>query len=142
MDRRWCLMALLLLLVSTACYHALIDTELEPSMVILDKSFAASWIFGLVPPKSVSTASKCSNGVAKVETWLSFPNQLVGFLTLGIYTPMHIKVTCAGSQAALEPTPAPDLVVSEGADDEEIIQAMQAAAEQAVQLGRPVFVQF
>jgi hypothetical protein len=30
-----------------------------------------------------------------VETRLSFLNQLVGFLTLGIYTPMDIRVTCA-----------------------------------------------
>lgn len=30
-----------------------------------------------------------------VETQLSFPNQLVSFLTGGIYTPMTITVTCA-----------------------------------------------
>lgn len=30
-----------------------------------------------------------------VETQVSFLNQLVGALTFGIYTPMHITVTCA-----------------------------------------------
>lgn len=49
----------------------------------------------LLPPSMVSTAERCPNGVAKVETQQSFVNQLVGFLTLGIYTPMQIKVTCA-----------------------------------------------
>ena len=33
--------------------------------------------------------------MARVETKLSFLNQLVGSLTFGIYTPMEIKVTCA-----------------------------------------------
>jgi hypothetical protein len=30
-----------------------------------------------------------------VETQQSFANQLVGILTLGIYTPMDIRATCA-----------------------------------------------
>jgi Bor protein len=84
------------------CYHATIETGATPSTVVIDKSFASSWIYGLVPPSLVSTASKCTDGVAKVETQHTFVNQLVGFLTLGIYTPMQIKVTCAthGSASA------------------------------------------
>jgi len=49
----------------------------------------------LVPPSTVETQQKCPKGVSKVETQLSFPNMLVSFLTLSIYTPMDIKVTCA-----------------------------------------------
>jgi hypothetical protein len=64
---------------------------------VINKSFASGWIFGLVPPKTVSTAAKCPAGPAIVETQLSFVNQLVSFLTLGIYTPMAIKVTCAAA---------------------------------------------
>jgi len=43
-----------------------------------------------------------------VETQLSFVNGLVGVLTLGIYTPMEILVTCAapGSASARLPTEA------------------------------------
>ena len=78
-----------------ACYHATVETGATPSTVVIDKSFASSWIYGLVPPETVSTASKCPNGPAKIETQHTFVNQLVGFLTLGIYTPMQIKVTCA-----------------------------------------------
>ena len=48
-----------------------------------------------MPPETVSTQERCPNGVAKVETQHRFVNQLVGLLTLGIYTPMQIKVTCA-----------------------------------------------
>jgi hypothetical protein len=77
------------------CYHATVETGAAPSNVVIHKSFASGWIFGLVPPSTIETQSRCPNGVAKVETQLSFVNQLVNFLTLGIYTPMEIKVTCA-----------------------------------------------
>jgi hypothetical protein len=98
----------------TACYHATVETGATPSTVVIDKSFASSWIYGLVPPSTVSTTSKCPNGVAKVETQHTFVNQLVGFLTLGIYTPMQIKVTCAtGASASLVP-PQPNRVARGG----------------------------
>jgi hypothetical protein len=82
------------------CYHATIETGLTPSTQVLEQSFASAWIYGLVPPKTVSTTSRCPDGAAKVETQLSFVNGLVGLLTLGIYTPMHIRVTCAQGSAA------------------------------------------
>ena len=85
-----------------ACYHATIETGRPPSPQTVEKAFAAGWIYGLVPPSTVQTASQCPAGVSRVETQLSFVNQLVSFLTLGIFTPMAIKVTCAagGSDGA------------------------------------------
>jgi hypothetical protein len=77
------------------CYRATIDTGVKPSNVVIEKRWASGWIFGLVPPSTVETAAKCPSGVAKVETKLSFVNQLVSFVTLSIYTPMKIRVTCA-----------------------------------------------
>jgi Bor protein len=94
------------------CYHATIETGATPSTVVIDKSFASSWIYGLVPPSTVSTTSKCTDGVAKVETQHTFVNQLVGFLTLGIYTPMQIKVTCASRGSASAHINSPDLSVT------------------------------
>lgn len=82
------------LIATAGCYHATVETGATPSTEVIEKSFASAWIYGLVPPSTVSTAAKCPNGVAKVETQLSFVNQVVSFLTLGIYTPMQIKVTC------------------------------------------------
>src|ERR1041384_1774606 len=84
--------------LSLGCYHATVETGAPASNEIVSKSFASGWIFGLVPPSTVATAAKCPNGVAKVETQLSFVNQLVSFLTLYIYTPMNIKVTCAAKR--------------------------------------------
>ncbi len=128
-----------LLLASTvvgACYHATIETGLPASPEVLEKSFAAGWIYGLVPPSTVSTAAKCPNGAAKIET------QLVNFLTLGIYTPMSIKVTCAARPGTSLVPSKPDVRVAPGADDLEVQAAIQAAADLAVALRRPVLVQF
>jgi hypothetical protein len=77
------------------CYHAMIDTGRLPSPETVEKKWASGWVYGLVPPSPISTAAKCSDGVAKVETQLSFLNQVVSVLTLGIYTPMEIRATCA-----------------------------------------------
>jgi Bor protein len=85
----------ILLCACAGCYHATVETGASPSNQVIEKKFASSWIYGLVPPSTVSTTERCPNGPAKVETQHSFVNQLVGFITLGIYTPMEIKVTCA-----------------------------------------------
>jgi hypothetical protein len=122
-----------------ACYHATIETGLTPSTQVLEQSFASSWIYGLVPPKTVETASRCPDGVAKVETQQSFVNQLVGFLTLGIYTPMHIRVTCA--QAA-EATTGATLMIPAGPTGDEVRMAFGAAADLAAREQAVVLVQF
>ncbi len=98
---------LVLAVACSGCYHATVETGVTPSAQVINKSFASGWIFGLVPPSTIATAGKCPNGVAKVETQLSFVNQLVSFLTLGIYTPMQITVTCASTAAASADVPAP-----------------------------------
>ena len=129
-------------LVLFGCYHATVETGLKPSTEMVEKSFAACWIYGLVPPNTVATAAKCPNGVAKVETQLSFVNQLVGFLTLGIYTPMEIKVTCAEKSSASLQYNSPDIVLHDGATGEDIIQAFVKAADMAVTSQRPVYVEY
>ncbi len=83
--------------MTAGCYHAVIETGETPSPQTIEKPFAPGWIYGLVPPSTVSTAAKCPGGVARVETQLSFVNQLVSALTFGIFTPMSIKVTCAAA---------------------------------------------
>jgi hypothetical protein len=85
------------------CYLATIETGRTPSTVTQEDRWADSWIYGLVPPSVINTASRCPSGIARVETQLSFLNQLVGLLTLGIYTPMDVRVTCAQSGAAMGP---------------------------------------
>jgi hypothetical protein len=80
-----------------ACYHMTIETGLAPTATTISKPWANSFIYGLVPPETVETQAKCLNGVAKVETQQSFLNGLVSGLTLGIYTPWTITVTCGAA---------------------------------------------
>jgi hypothetical protein len=122
------------------CYHATVETGATPSTVVIDKSFASAWIYGLVPPSTVSTAEKCPNGVAKVETQHTFLNQLVGFITLGIYTPMQIKVTCAAQSSALELS-APR-VVANGTSPAARRDALASAVSQAAATKKLVYVEF
>lgn len=141
--RSFKVVALLGLIVFTAgCYHATIDTGLTPGTQVIHKPFASAWIYGLIPPKNVETMAECPHGVAKVETQLSFVNQLVGFVTLGIYTPMEIKVTCAMSGTSEALPPVIDLTVSPDATTEELRHVFQTAADRAVASGQPVYVSY
>ena len=127
-------------LVLTGCYAASVDTGRPPSSKVIKKAFASSWIYGLIPPKTVETAAECPNGVAKVETQLSFVNQLVGALTFGIYTPMQIVVTCAEAGAVGLNELDPDIIVPDGATVEEVQAAFARAADQAMKTRQPVYV--
>jgi hypothetical protein len=91
----------LLCLCLGGCYHANVETGRAPGSQKIEKPWAASWVGGLVAPQPVDTKS-CPNGVSRVETQHSVLNQMVGVLTLAMYTPMSITVTCAAA-----PTGAP-----------------------------------
>lgn len=123
------------------CYHATVETGATPSTVIIDKSFASSWIYGLVPPSTVSTAAKCPDGVAKVETQHTFLNQLVGFLTLGIYTPMQIRVTCAARGSAYA-DPTAFRVVANGTGPTARQEALARAVTEAAATRKSVYLEF
>jgi len=92
-----------LFLLSAGCYHASIETGMKPGSDRIEKEWAASFAWGLVPPDTIEAKSKCTSGVSKVETQHSFLNGLVGTVTLGIYTPMDLTVTCAAAGSASIP---------------------------------------
>lgn len=87
--------ALFISFTLSGCYHATVVMDAEPSEQVIEEKWAASWIAGLVPPEDID-ASACMEGAAIVETRQSFANLFVSALTAGIFSPMHIKVTCAG----------------------------------------------
>jgi hypothetical protein len=137
------LIALVVLLSITGCYHATIETGQPASNATIEQGFASGWIYGLVPPSTVQTAERCPNGVARVETQLSFVNQLVSMLTLGIYSPMSIKVTCAAATTAARMDLSQiSIEIASGASREEVVDAFALAADQAVAERQPVQVVF
>lgn len=122
----------------SGCYVATVDTGLPKSTKVISKPWASCWVYGLVPPPTIETATECPNGVARVETQHSFLNYLVGGLTFGIYTPIQITVTCAeGAKASYNDQ---DIVVPHGASADDVRQAFTRAADRAVESGKPVFV--
>ncbi len=131
--------ALALALVSSmACYHAIINTGRSESSTIIEKQWASSFVFGLVPPDPLDVSSQCKGGVAKVETQHSFLNALVAFLTIDIYTPIDIKVTCAGAGMA----PKTSMIAPSDDTPAAQRQAMAQAVDRAERSGEPVFVRF
>ncbi len=135
------LVGLGLVVLLAGCYHATIETGLPPSAQTLENSFASGWIYGLVPPSTVETASRCPNGAAKVETQLSFVNQLVNFLTLGIYTPMSIKVTCAAAGSGGADGEPTDVMIDAGGTMDEKRQAFTDVVGLSLHTGKPIWVE-
>lgn len=81
----------------TGCYHSIVTTNLQPGTEVHHETFKAAFIAGLVPA-TVDASSYCpGKRWARVETQYSFLNWVVGAVTLGIFTPMDIQVTCAAS---------------------------------------------
>ena len=101
-----------------------------PHTGVTKKIWANSWIYGLVPPSAVDAQNHCPDGVAQVETQITFVNGLVGSLTFGVYTPMEILVTCASPAASIDAR-GDSLVrfgVPEGSGYSEIMAAFRSAS--------------
>lgn len=138
-----CLLLVIICVFSVSCYHAQIITDAQPSGQVIDEPWAHGFIFGLVPPKEIRTASECPNGVAKVETQISFLNGLVSAITFNIYTPMHITVTCASGGTSAAKIEGRDLItISDKSDDREVIKGVQQASEKSLELKKPVYLIF
>ncbi len=137
------LSVLLIAMMVTGCYHAQVTTDKEPSGQVIEKPWASSFIAGLVPPPVVETAQQCPNGVARVETKISFLNGLASAVTFNLYTPMNIKVMCAEASAAMLPnSDLNQMTVKESASDTEVQQTLSEAANKSIDTGQPVAVQF
>lgn len=86
-----------LLIGSAGCYHSILTTGLTPGTEVHHETFKPAFINGLVPA-TVDASSYCAGKRwARVETQQSPVNVLVSIVTLGIFTPMDITVTCAQS---------------------------------------------
>ena len=136
------MLAVLVLGITTqSCYHATITTGLTPGTQTIEQPWATGWVFGLVPPQTVEAASQCPNGVAQVETQLSFLNQLVSGITFGIFTPMSIKVTCAATSSDAGQL-NPGISIPSGAQQAEVLDAFEQAGNEAAESGETVIVLF
>jgi hypothetical protein len=130
-----------ILLVSAACYHQVVRTGRPVGTTVVDMPWVSTWLFGLVGAPDISVTSQCPTGVAVVETEQSFLNSLVGGLTLGIWTPQHVRVTCASGGSALGRVGG-TIVVAKDASPEERAAAFEAAVAAADRTNLPIVVRF
>ena len=68
------------------------------------------FIFGLAGEATVDAAALCPNGIAVVETYSSVGQVLLSLLTIGIYAPRTIEVTCAAGAADNHQQPSKVLI--------------------------------
>ena len=132
--------SLLCVVALAGCYRATVQTGLAPSGVE-QTIWAHSWLFGLVPPAVINAQSECQTGVAQVETSHSFVNQLLAFVTWGIYTPITVEVTCAKANVALHDSSAV-VAVANFADYAEVMAAFSDASQLAADGQTPAYVVF
>lgn len=108
--------ALAAALLASACYRVTVVTGAPPAAPLVDRPWANSFVLGIVPPSPVDVSRECPGGVSRVVTQRRLANQGVALLTLGVYTPMTVTVTCAGgtrtsslAPRAERPASAPEL---------------------------------
>ena len=80
-------------------------------------------------------------GVATVETEMSFVNGLASVVTLGIFTPQHVKVTCASRSASL-PAGMRQLTIPVGATKEAELAIVRQAIQESAETHAPVALRF
>jgi Bor protein len=131
----------ILLLSFAACFHQVVQTGRPASQTVVDKPWVATWLWGLVPAKELDMRASCPSGVAVVETEQSFVNGLVAAVTLGIFTPQHVRVTCASRTASL-PSHAINVVIAPNVTPAERADAFRDAVRESAENHTPVIVRF
>jgi hypothetical protein len=105
-----------------------VNTGQAAGTTTINKPWTSTWIFGLVEAKPIDVRSDCPGGVALVETQMTFVNGVATVLTLGIWVPRTVTITCAGAAATL---PASARVL---AADASTARTFSAALHEAVRI--------
>ena len=89
------MLALTTCLLLPGCYHQVVNTGATPAPgnAAITKTVSL-YFFGLVGAE-IDTVADCPTGAAVIETQQTFVNGLLGVVTLGIYTPQTVTITCA-----------------------------------------------
>ena len=138
--RRW-YPTVLVVLFTSACYHQVVQTGRPAGSTVVDKPWVSTWLWGLVAAQPIDVRQQCPSGTAMIETETSFVNGLVGALTLGIWTPQHVRVTCATGSASL-PANAIQVYISSTSTAEERRHLINDAIEQSLEQHAPVVLRF
>ena len=134
---------LAVLFLAGACYHQVVNTGLTPSSTTIEKPWVATYVWGLVAAQPIDVRLQCPNSVAVVETQQSFANGLVGALTLGLYAPQTVKITCAGSGRAGDDLPeAQRIDIPKNATHDERIAYTNDAIRRSIESHKTIVLTF
>ena len=130
--------AMALGLVLSGCFHQVVQTGRTPGTTVVEKPWTATWLWGIVPASPIDVTSNCPGGIATVETKQTFMNGLVGALTLGIFTPRDVKVTCAAGTA--RGSGMKEFIVAQDASPDEKAQVIADAIAESSRTQQPVLI--
>jgi hypothetical protein len=130
--------ALALGLVLSGCFHQVVQTGRTPGPTVVKKPWTATWLWGIVPATPIDVTRDCPAGIATVETKQTFMNGLVGALTLGIFTPRDVTVTCASGTA--RGSGMKEFIVAREASQDEKSQVMADAIAESARSNEAVLV--
>ena len=125
---------------ASGCFHQVVQTGRTPGATVVSKPWTPTFIFGLVPAPPIDVSKECPNGVATVETQMSFVNGLVSAITFGLYDPHDVKITCAAGRASLDG--AREINIARNSSEAERNAGFAAAIELSARTGQPVTVRF
>jgi Bor protein len=95
--------ALLLMLCATGCYKATFIRDPNVQRGAQYDEWVSFFVFGLVGEQRIDVHQFCPDGrVAEIQTGANFGTGIVTALTLGIYAPRKVYVTCAANGRAMQ----------------------------------------
>lgn len=111
------------------------------SETVVQDKWAPAYLYGLVAAE-MDVSAECTNGIAVAEREMSFLNMLVSTLTLGIYSPQTITVTCADGMRSASASGSGSFHLSPDAPPAQRQEVLRQAAAEAIRTQRPVYVSF
>ncbi len=138
--KRWIPVSLFAL-CSSACFHQVVQTGSTAGTTVVDMPWVTTWLWGLVAAQEIDVRQQCPRGAAIIETEMSFVNGLASAVTLGIWTPQHVRVTCASGTASL-PKGATEVRIPVDATADQRAELTNRAIEQAIETHAPVLLRF
>jgi len=126
-------------LAASACYHQIVNTGMQPGSTVVSRPWTSTWVWGLVAAKPIDVTQQCPSGIATVSTQMTVPNWFASFITIGIWDPREVTVTCAARSASIG-GPAIDIARNASLADREA--AFIAAMQLSERSGQPVAIRF
>jgi Bor protein len=93
------------------CYKATFIRDPQAIKGVEQDRWVSFWLWGLVNEETFDVHEFCPDGrVAQVQTGGNFGTGIVSALTLGIYAPRKVWVTCAADGAGTRPAARLELI--------------------------------